>query len=233
MVDEGGSERYAGFLAPEPAGSEPDLGPLPGDAEPEPPAPAQGPPAPRHRGFAPPREHETHAPPAQAYPPAQQQLGWDAPPAGAQPGQPHQAWGPGRGQAAPDNGAAVAGLSLSIASGVLLLLSAGTSTIVSIVCAGLGIHYSRQGRGRVDRGQTHKHRGVAQAGFVTGIVTLGLSILCTLLWLLVGILYATDESFRQDLKDELDGGKSDSPGGIQTSLQVGVAAIRLLASIVR
>ena len=127
----------------------------------------------------------------------------------------------------------MAGLSLSIASGVLLLLSAGTSTIVSIVCAGLGIHYSRQGRERVDRGQTHKHRGVAQAGFVTGTVTLGLSILCTLLWLLVGILYATDESFRQDLKDGLDGGNSDSPGGIQTSLQVGVTAIRLLASLVR
>jgi hypothetical protein len=177
-------------------------------------------------------EHDTHAPPTQAYPPAQQQLGWVAPPPAGQPGQSQQPWR-SAGQAAPDNGEAVAGLSLSIAAGVLLLLSVGTSTIVSIVCAGLGIHYSRRGRERVDRGQTHKHRGVAQAGFITGIVTLGLSILCTLLWLLVAILYATDESFRQDLKDELDGGSSGSPEGMQTSLRLGVAAVRLFASILR
>ena len=121
----------------------------------------------------------------------------------------------------------------SIAAGALLLLSVGTSTIISIVCAALGIHYSRKGRERVDRGETPKHRGVAQAGFVTGIVTLGLSILCTLLWLLVAILYATDESFRQDLKDEIDGGSSDPPGGQQTSLQVGAVAVRLLVSFLR
>lgn len=206
MGGEGDSGRHAGFLPPEPAGPEPDLGTRPVGTGSEPPAPL-------HRGFAPPSEHTASAPPPQAYPPAQQPWAYA--------------------QAQPENGAAVAGLSLSTAAGVLLLLSVGTSSIVSIVCAGLGIHYSRRGRERVDRGETPKHRGVAQAGFVTGIVTLGLSILCTLLWLLVAILYATDESFRQDLEDELDGGSSDPPGGMQTSLELGVVAIRLVASFLR
>jgi len=132
----------------------------------------------------------------------------------------------------PDNGAAVAGLSLSITAGVLLLLSVGTSTIISIVCASLGILYSRRGRDRADRGETPKHRGVAQAGFVTGIVALGLSILCTLLWALVVIFYATDAEFRQDLKDELDDGQS-SPDGFETTVRLGAGAVRLVALLLR
>jgi hypothetical protein len=133
----------------------------------------------------------------------------------------------------PDNGAAVAGLSLSITAGGLLLLSVGTSTIISIVCAVLGIHYSRKGRERVDRGETPKHRGVAQAGYVTGLVTLGLSILCTVLWTLVVIFYATNDEFRQDLKDELEDRDGDSPGGFETSVQVGALVLRALAMLVR
>lgn len=226
MGDEGDSGGHAGFLPPEPSGPEPDLGTGPGDIAPEPPAP-------RHLGFAPPAGHDTHAPPPEASPPPQQQPGWSAPhQSGGQPGQPQQ-WGyPGQ-QAVPDNGAAVAGLSLSITAGTLLLLSVGISSIISIVCAVLGIRYSRLGRERVDRGETPKHRGVAQAGFVIGIVALVLSILGTLLWLLVAVLYATDENFRQDLEDELDGGDSDPPRGFQTSLQLGAMAIRSLASLLR
>ena len=45
----------------------------------------------------------------------------------------------------PDNGAAVAGFILSLVGGGLLLLSAGLSSLVSVVCASLGIFYSREG----------------------------------------------------------------------------------------
>lgn len=224
-----GEERHsggdAGFLPPEPSGPAPDLGARRGGTAPEPPAPPLA-------GSAPPTEHEAHAPPPQSYPPAQEQLGWSAPPPGGQPGQ-TQPWAHAPGQSGPDNGVAVAGLSLSITAGALLLLSVGTSTIISIVCAALGIHYSRRGRERVDRGETPKHRGVAQAGFVTGIVTLGLSILCTVLWVLVVVLYASSEDFRQDLRDELDNGSSDPPKGFETTLQLGAAATRLLSSLIR
>lgn len=224
MGDEGDSGGLPGFLPPEPAGPEPDLRPRQGDA-------ASEPAGPQHGGFAPPAEHEAHAPPREAYPPVQEQLGWSAPPPSGRPGQP-QPWARPPGQTVPDNGAAVAGLSLSITAGVLLLLSVGTSTIISIVCASLGILYSRRGRDRVDRGETPKHRGVAQAGFVTGIVALGLSILCTLLWALVVIFYATDAEFRQDLKDELDDGQS-SPDGFETTVRLGAGAVRLVALLLR
>jgi hypothetical protein len=132
----------------------------------------------------------------------------------------------------PDNGDALAGLILSVAAAALLLLSVGTSTIISVVCAALGIYYSRKGRARVDRGETPKHRGVAQAGFVTGIVTLVLSILMTIIWASVAILYATDEDFRQDLEDELDGEES-SPDGFEAVIPVVLTALRGIALALR
>ena len=221
MENEADSGRQLGFLPPEPAGPEPDLG-----APPQPPRTAPEPAQP--------------APPAQpepAHTPAQQQPGWSqGSPGGTHPGQPqpgqpqpHQPWSYPPDAGAPDNGAAVAGLTLSITAGALLVLSVTTSTIISVVCAALGIYYSRKGRDRVDRGETPKHRGVAQAGFVTGIVTLGLSIFFTILWLLFLALFATNEEFREDLKDELE--DSGSPDGLETSLRVGALAVRAVASL--
>ena len=223
MEDAGDSGRQVGFLPPEPGGPEPDLG-----APPQ--APRQIPVPSGQEGFAAPAQAEPRAPQEQAHPPAQQQLGWSqAPPPGG--GQPHQSqpWSYPQGQAVPDNGAAVAGLTLSITAGALLVLSVTTSTIISIACAALGIYYSRKGRDRVDRGETPKHRGVAQAGFVTGIVTLGLSIFFTILWVLFVVLYATNEEFRDDLKDELE--ESGSPEGFEASARVAAIAVRLVASL--
>ena len=221
LGDEGEDAGYAGFLPPRPSGPEPDLESPPPGA----PQPTATPGSPQV-GYAPPAEHEAHAP---DYAPPQQQLGW-GPPTQAGPPQP---WTYAQSQPVPDNGAAVAGLSLSITAGALLLVSVGTSTIISIACAVLGIHYSRKGRERVDRGETPKHRGVAQAGYVTGIVTLGLSILCTVLWTLVVVLYTSNDEFRQDLKDELEDRDGDSPGGFETSVQVGALVLRMLAMLVR
>ena len=59
------------------------------------------------------------------------------------------------------------------------MISAGLSSIVSIGCAIAGIVCSRNGKRKVDAGETPKHRGLAQAGFIIGWVGLGLSILAT------------------------------------------------------
>ena len=104
----------------------------------------------------------------------------------------------------PDNGVAVTGFVLSLVAAGLLLISVGLSSIVSIACAGLGIFYSHKGKQRVDRGETPKHGGLAQAGFITGIVTLVLSLLATAFWVLIIVIYATDEEFRRDFENDFE-----------------------------
>ena len=138
-------------------------------------------------------------PPPPQYTPPQQQPVW---------GQQQQAWAwqPPAGPPVPDNGAAVAGFVLSLVAAGLLLISVGLSSIVSIVCAALGIFYSRRGKQRVDRGETPKHGGLAQAGFITGIVTLVLSLLATAFWVVIVVLLATDDDFRRDLEGDFEVG---------------------------
>ena len=208
MDEERGPRLHGGFLPPEPSGPEP---------EPSPPQPA----APEER-FLPP-EHASGAGRASGPEPP------GAPPAGGwTAGQP----GWGALPTVPDNGDALAGIILSISAAALLLLSVGMSTIISVVCAALGIYYSRKGRARVDRGETPKHRGAAQAGFWIGVVTLVLSILMTIVWVTVAVLFATDEDFRQDLEDELDG-DGGSPDGFETAIPVIVATLRATALLLR
>ena len=220
MVDRerAGGEPDSGFLPPQPTGPEPDLA----GTAPAPPAepvflPPEGAAAPGAAQPAP----QADAPPSQPPPGAAE--AWQQ-----QPGQ----WGGPPVTRVPDNGDALAGLILSASAATLLLLSVGASSIISVICAGFGIYYSRKGRARVDRGETPKHRGVAQAGFVTGIVALVLSILMTIAWVAAAILYATNEEFRQDLEDELDGDES-SPDGFETAIPLAVAAVRALALLLR
>lgn len=222
MDERAGGDALGGFLPPEPGGPEPKLGPEGGEAQA----------APDHHGFLPPEHAQTQryaSPPQSVQPPARDAwLGG----AGAGPQQQPAHWAGYPAPSVPDNGDALAGIILSVSAATLLLLSVGMSTIISVVCAGLGIYYSRKGRARVERGETPKHRGVAQAGFVTGVVTLVLSILMTIIWVTVAILYASDEDFRQDLEDELDGDES-SPDGFETSIRVAVTALRLIALLLR
>jgi hypothetical protein len=157
-----------GFLPPEPPGPEPELGDRPAPPPPAPQAPVQT------YGYPPP-------PPGYAYPPQQQQQQW---------AYPHQQ--------VPDNGPAVAGFVLSLVSVGLLVISAGLSTIVSLGCAIAGIVYSRNGKKKVDAGESPKHRGLAQAGFIVGWVSLGLSILATIGWALVLAFAIADESNNLD-----------------------------------
>jgi hypothetical protein len=175
-----GESEDRGFLPPEPAGPEPELGDRPAQPPPPPlaPSPPQQPQAPAQTYGYPPPGYGAPPPPGYAYPPQQQ---WSYPQA-----------------AVPDNGQAVAGFVFSLVSLGLLVISAGLSTIVSIGCAIAGIVCSRNGKKKVDAGETPKHRGLAQAGFIIGWVSLALSILATVAWALVLGLAIADEDFKID-----------------------------------
>jgi hypothetical protein len=161
-------------------GSPQFLPPQPAGPEPElgaRPAPPPPPPTP------------TYAPPAQAAQPQYQQQSWGY----AQQPQPQA-----------DNGPAVAGFVLSVVSVGLLIVSAGVSSLISVGCSISGIVYSRKGKKKVEKGETTKNAGLAQAGFVVGIVSLCLAVLATLIWTAVLIAAVSDEDFRDDLEREFD-----------------------------
>ena len=202
-MERNGESEDQGFLPPEPPGPEPELGSAPQpQPAPQPQAPQQTPqqppqtygypPPPPGYGYPPP-PHAGHAyqapppPPGQAYPPP--------PPGYAYPPPPQ--WGYQQ-QAVPDNGPAVAGFVFSLVSGGLLIISGGFSSIISVACAIVGIVYSRKGKRKVDAGETPKHRGLAQAGFIVGWISLALSILATVAWTLVLAFAIADEDFDWD-----------------------------------
>jgi hypothetical protein len=150
------------------------------------------------------------APPPPAYaPPAQ----------AAQPQYQQQTWGYQQ-QPQADNGPAVAGFVLSIVSVALLFLSAGLSSLISLACSIFGIVYSRKGKKKVEAGETTKNAGLAQAGFIVGIVSVCLAALATLIWTAVLIAAVSDEEFRDDLEREFDNSET-----IRALVRVGVALI--------
>lgn len=113
---------------------------------------------------------------------------------------------------------------LGICSLAFLVVSAGISTIVSLICAVLAIIFGRKGRASVDEGTTRKHRGLAQAGFVMGIVGTALSVLATAFWIVV-ILVAED---LDDFQYEYDPGLDQAAGPIL--LRAVAHAARLLGA---
>jgi hypothetical protein len=185
-------EQHTGFLPPKPAGPEPEIG--------------RGAPPPRPPGHD---ATQQQPPPGWQQPPP---AGWQQPPG----------WGYGPRPAEPDNGSAVAGFVLSLVSGGLLFVSVGISSLVSLGCALLAIVYSRKGKRRVEAGETTKNAGLAQAGFVIGIVSLCISALATVFWTIVLIAAITDEEFRDDLEREFDNSES-----IRAGLRIAGAAARL------
>jgi hypothetical protein len=191
------------FLPPEPAGPEPELGPGP-------PPPAQAPPP-----QAPPAYPTQQYPPQQPPPPGYPPYGWQQPPPAG--------WGYPPQAAQPDNGPAVTGFVLSLVSAGLLFVSGGISSIVSIGCSIAAIVFARKGKAKVERGETQKNRGLAQAGFIIGIVGLVLSVLATVVWGLILVALITDDEFRRDFENELDNSNS-----INAALRVAAAGARLL-----
>ncbi len=200
MEERSGDREDQGFLPPEPAGPEPELGDRPPQAPPPPPLPQAPPPQSTYGYPPPPPGYGQPPPPGQAYPPPPPGQAYPPPPPGQAypppPGYayPPQPWGYPQQPPVPDNGQAVAGFVFSLVAVGLLVISAGLSTIVSIGCAIVGIICSRNGKKKVDAGETPKHRGLAQAGYIIGWVSLGLSILATIAWILVIVIAATEDS---------------------------------------
>jgi hypothetical protein len=196
LEERNGESEGQGFLPPEPAGPEPELGDRP---QPPPPPPAPQPQPAQTYGYPP------SPPPGYGYqppPPPPQGYGYQPPPPPpgyAYPPQPQ--WGYPQ-QAVPDNGPAVAGFVFSLVAGGLLIISGGFSSIISVACAIVGIVYSRKGKRKVDAGETPKHRGLAQAGFIIGWVSLALSILATIAWSLVLAFAIADDDFDWDTEPD-------------------------------
>ena len=94
----------------------------------------------------------------------------------------------------PDNGQAVAGFVFSLVGLGLLVISFGLSSIVSLGCSIAGVVCWRNGKRKVDAGETPKHRGLAQAGFIIGWVGIALSVLATAGWIVAIAAGAIDES---------------------------------------
>jgi hypothetical protein len=92
----------------------------------------------------------------------------------------------------PGNSQAIAGFVLAVTGAGLLVVSFGLSSIISVALAVAGMVLSSKGRRNVDEGRTPKHRDLARAGFITGIVTLVLSVLATAAWLAVLVVGSTD-----------------------------------------
>jgi hypothetical protein len=234
MEDRPTQEGPTEFLPPEPSGPEPDLGGSPQPSAPgpqPPPSTQQGAPPPQQQSQQPPPPPPQQPPPGQ-YPQQTGQYGWQPPP-GPPPGwqqPPPPGWGaPAWGHPAqppePGNGAAVGGFVTSVAAASLMLMSFGFLAFVSVIAAPFGIVYSRKGKRAVDEGRTRKHRGLAQAGFVIGIVTLVIAAIVSVLLIIFIIALATDEEFRRDFEN--DGG-FDS-----TTVSASVLAGRTVAAALR
>ena len=139
---------------------------------------------------------------------------------------PQQVWGyPQQTQVQPqaDNGPAVAGFVVSVVSVSLLVLSAGLSSVISVAGSIVGIVYSRKGKKKVEHGETAKHEGLAQAGFIVGIVSLCLAALATAFWTAVLVAALSDAEFRDEIEREFDNSES-----IRVSLRVATAVARLV-----
>ncbi len=85
----------------------------------------------------------------------------------------------------PPNNEAVAGFTCGIIGVSLLFFTGGLSTIVSLTLGIVAIPYSRRGKRNVAEGRTQKHKDLASAGYVIGIITVVLSIIAIVAWVLI------------------------------------------------
>jgi hypothetical protein len=85
----------------------------------------------------------------------------------------------------PPNNEAVAGFTCGIIGVSLLFFTGGLSTIVSLTLGIVAVPYSRRGKRNVAEGRTQKHKDLAGAGYVIGIITIALSIIAIVAWVLI------------------------------------------------
>lgn len=121
----------------------------------------------------------------------------------------------------PPNNDAVAGFTCAVVGGALLFFSAGLSSILSLVLGIVAIPYSRKGKRAIAEGRTAKHKDLANAGYVTGIVVIVLSLLATIAWVL---LFALVDWGEIDSGDD----PQDDDFELQVVLRALAAAVRVL-----
>jgi hypothetical protein len=122
----------------------------------------------------------------------------------------------------PPNNDAVAGFTCGIIGVSLLFFTAGLSTIVSLTLGIVAIPYARKGKRNVAEGRTLKHKDLANAGYVIGIITVVLSVLATITWVLIFALVDWDEI------DDSDDDPFDGDFQSAVLLRTAAAAVRLL-----
>jgi hypothetical protein len=128
-------------------------------------------------------------------------------------------------QPPPGNGDAVAGFVCSVVGGSLLIVSAGLSSLVSLILAIVGIVYSRRGKRNVQEGRTPQHSDLASAGFIVGIVSTALSVLAILFWGALIVIGLTEPDWIDDEQDD----PFDDEFQFQTAVRLAAHAVRLLA----
>jgi hypothetical protein len=177
-----GEDRDVEWLPPEPAGDAPRFDPRTPDPLPEPPPPPAYVTAPPPTG-----------PPVQPSVPAWQQT-------------PSAPWPHPYGKAS-GNSAAVASFILGIAGLVAFIFPSGFGLvfIFNLPCSIAAWVLGVRGRRRVDRGETHEHRGRAQAGMILGIVGVVLGVLAIIGWALA---IALSEEVRDELRRAVEDGQS-------------------------
>jgi hypothetical protein len=128
-------------------------------------------------------------PPVHPPPPPQQPPVWQQTPSAPWP----HAYGK-----APSNQQAIWSLVLGIVGLVMFIFPAGFGLVFvfNLPPSIAAWVYGVKGKRRVDRGETHEHRGRAQAGMVLGIIGVALGVLAIVGWTLAII-------FSQEVRDEL------------------------------
>lgn len=100
----------------------------------------------------------------------------------------------------------MASLILGIAGLVLFVFPAGFGLVFvfNLPCSIAAWVMGVRGRRRVDRGETHEHRGMAQAGIVLGIVGVVLGVLAIIGWALA---IALSDDVRDELRRGFENGR--------------------------
>jgi hypothetical protein len=147
----------------------------PGAAQPGPPGAQQG-----YYAYPPPPGYGTPYPGQQPYYPP--------------PGYPYAPVGQYRYDSGPDNGLAIASLTVAILAIVAMFFTAGFAAPISIVASIVAVVLGLKGKKAVEEGRTRKHRDVAVAGFWTGIAGIVLAVLAIVAWVLVFVFADTGGS---------------------------------------
>ena len=83
------------------------------------------------------------------------------------------------------NNEAVAGMTCGMVGAGLLYFSNGLSTVVSLILGIIGLVYARKARRNVQEGRTARHADLTTAANIVGWITIGISIVATVVWVLV------------------------------------------------